>query len=247
MIASSADRLTEGLNRTHLPALDGLRGIAVMLVIFYHSGAPVPGGLGVLIFFVLSGFLITWLLLKEWARHDGVSLRGFYARRTLRIFPAFYAYATASLILMLAIHKAVDWHQFAASLFYANNYYQAIRGDPNTMLSHTWSLAIEEQFYLLWPFTFAYVLRKNFGLARSLMGGIGVIWCYRLFLVFGLHISHGYIYEAFDTRADSLLIGCLLAVVLWEGREKLPFGSFATDRYRPQSRRSPSWRRLLPR
>ena len=85
--------LAAGLQKTHLPSLDGIRAIAVCLVVLYHLGIPgVPGGMGVLIFFVLSGFLITWLLLKEEERFGYVSLKLFYARRTLRIFPAFYAY-----------------------------------------------------------------------------------------------------------------------------------------------------------
>ncbi|HEY4660041.1 MAG TPA: acyltransferase family protein, partial [Terriglobales bacterium] len=76
-----------------MPSLDGIRAVAVALVVFYHLGIPgVPGGMGVLMFFVLSGFLITWLLLKEEERFGHISLKLFYARRTLRIFPAFYVY-----------------------------------------------------------------------------------------------------------------------------------------------------------
>ena len=82
--------LISGLAEPQLPMIDGLRAIAVFLVIFYHFGFEfVPGGLGVLIFFVISGFLITWLLLKENRKRGGISLKRFYARRSLRIFPAF--------------------------------------------------------------------------------------------------------------------------------------------------------------
>jgi peptidoglycan/LPS O-acetylase OafA/YrhL len=75
-----------------LPSLDGLRTIAVFLVVFYHCGLPINGGLGVLMFFVISGFLITWLLLQEEKRWGNISLKLLYMRRTLRIFPAFYVY-----------------------------------------------------------------------------------------------------------------------------------------------------------
>src|SRR5436853_3977757 len=85
--------LAAGLEKSYLSSLDGIRAIAVSLVVFYHLGIPgVPGGMGVLIFFVLSGFLITWLLLNEEERFGHISLKLFYARRTLRIFPAFYVY-----------------------------------------------------------------------------------------------------------------------------------------------------------
>src|SRR5215203_3503971 len=122
---------------------------------------PVNGGLGVTIFFVLSGFLITWLLLKEEAKWGDVSLRLFYLRRSLRIFPAFYVFWAVIVIGMGVLrHKPVAWPQAISALFYTSNYYQAITGNWQTALFHTWSLAIEEQFYLLWPALFM-ALRGN--------------------------------------------------------------------------------------
>jgi peptidoglycan/LPS O-acetylase OafA/YrhL len=208
--------LAAGLEKSHLPSLDGIRAIAVSLVVFYHLGIPgVPGGMGVLIFFVLSGFLITWLLLKEEERFGHISLKLFYARRTLRIFPAFYVYWS----LIVALWVISSRHLFRAraicSFLYVNNYYQAVFGDPNTGLSHTWSLGVEEQFYLLWPITFL-LLRNNGRRIRFLLWSIAAVWLYREFLVFVVHRSQGYIYEAFDTRADHLMIGCNLAVALRE-------------------------------
>src|SRR5262245_22242535 len=144
------------LSRSHIPALDGFRAIAVLLVIFYHFGfEKVPGGSGVTMFFVLSGFLITWLLLKEHEKNGKISLKGFYRRRILRIFPAFYAYWLGLVFLLLITGKSILWPHAIASFVYLTNYYNAILGDPNTGFSHTWSLAIEEQFYLLWPFFFS--------------------------------------------------------------------------------------------
>jgi len=212
-------RLQAGLRSSHLPALDGIRAVAVFIVIFNHAGLPCPGGLGVLVFFVLSGFLITWLLLKEFDRYSHVSLKHFYMRRSLRIFPAFYAYAAFAISIELLLKKThIVWTQVLCSLFYVNNYYQALYGDPNAMLAHTWSLAVEEQFYLLWPATFLFLQRKGFDLAKSLAGAIAFVWTYRLVLVFVVHAQHRYIYQAFDTRADSLMSGCLLAILLHQGR-----------------------------
>jgi peptidoglycan/LPS O-acetylase OafA/YrhL len=116
------DRLKQSLSGSHLPALDGLRAVAVSLVILYHSGWMIPGGLGVLIFFVLSAFLITWLMLKEAHRFGTVSLKQFYIRRSLRIFPAFYVFATLGLSALLFFHKHVVWPQVLAALTYWSNY-----------------------------------------------------------------------------------------------------------------------------
>jgi peptidoglycan/LPS O-acetylase OafA/YrhL len=210
--------LRAGLSRKQLPGLDGIRAIAAFSVVFYHAGVPfVSGGLGVLIFFVLSGFLITWLLLKEDDATGNVSLRDFYIRRSLRIFPAFYAYSGLVLALSLWRHRAILWPQAIASLLYVNNYYQGLHGDPNTGFSHTWSLAIEEQFYLLWPVAFLLLRTNRRKLIWFLAGTIAGVWVYRGVLIFVFNANQGYLYEAFDTRADHLLIGCLLAVVLRTG------------------------------
>jgi len=209
--------LLRGIGRKHLPGLDGIRAIAVSLVILYHCGLPVPGGTGVLLFFVLSGFLITWLLLEEANGSGTVSLRHFYARRALRILPAFYLYTVAALAYLWLRHRPVDYSQLTAALLYFNNYWQGIHGDPNTGFSHTWSLAVEEQFYLLWPVLFLLLWRNPRRMAWSLAVAIGVVWIYRLVLLFGFHVNQGYLYEAFDSRADSLTLGCLLAVLLHSG------------------------------
>jgi peptidoglycan/LPS O-acetylase OafA/YrhL len=207
-----------GLSASHIPALDGMRAVAAFLVVFYHFGVPyVPGGLGVLVFFVLSGFLITWLLLEEDDAVGSVSLRKFYGRRFLRIMPAFYVYWLLFTVLVLALGKRIVWGQTVASALYVNNYYQAILGDPNTGLSHTWTLAIEEQFYLLWPLVFRTLRKDRVRLAKVLLCGILAVWAYRAVLQLWIGVDQGYIYEAFETRADHLMIGCLLAVVLRAG------------------------------
>src|SRR5881628_2466461 len=137
---------------THLPALDGLRAVAVFTVIVYHFGiAAVPGDLGVSAFFVLSGFLITWLLLREHAANGTVSLTRFYTRRVLRIFPAYYAFLALSFAIDHLRHDPWSPALRNSAIVYLINYFNAFNGHPNTSIAHAWSLAIEEQFYLLWP------------------------------------------------------------------------------------------------
>ena len=211
--------LREGLSSSHLPGLDGLRMVAVFLVVFYHLGFPTAsGGHGVLIFFVLSGFLITWLLLKEQEQFGSISLRLFYLRRVLRIFPAFYCFWLLWTAAQLLFDKPIVWGQALSALAYLTNYYQAIFGDPDTGYSHTWSLGIEEQFYLLWPVCLLALGRDGQRIPAVLVAVIGTVWVYRGVLQFVVGIDQGYIYEAFDTRADHLAIGCLLAVLLRSGR-----------------------------
>jgi len=198
--------------------LDGVRAVVALLVVLYHCGLQrVPGGLGVLVFFVLSGFLITWRLLEEDDASGTVSLKHFYFRRALRIVPPFYVYWILLTGALVLLDKRILWGQAIASLLYVGNYYQAIGGDPNTGYSHTWSLAIEEQFYLLWPLLFRRFRADRQALPRGLAIGVLTIWVYRLVIRFGLGVGQSYVYEAFDTRADHLMIGCLLAVVLRAG------------------------------
>ena len=198
-----------------MPALDGIRFIAVFLVIFYHFGiSGVPGGHGVMLFFVLSGFLITWLLIKENEKTGTISLSGFFKRRILRIFPAFYGYALVTIVLLLAAKKEVPWLHAGSAFLYFSNYYTAFYPDSNDAFSHTWSLAVEEQFYLFFPFLFLIFCRNMKQLTSAISGVIVAAWLWRVILVLGFNASGGYIYSAFDTRIDHLLVGCFLAVVL---------------------------------
>jgi peptidoglycan/LPS O-acetylase OafA/YrhL len=145
-----------------LPSLDGLRAISIILVLLGHAGGPRGfqrinlqigdyAHLGVVVFFVISGFLITSLLMHEYDTTRRISLRLFYARRTLRIFPASYFYLCVICLLSASnfIHlRGVDiWHAFT----YTVNFFPG----RSWQVGHLWSLSVEEQFYLLWPFAFA--------------------------------------------------------------------------------------------
>jgi len=215
---SRIDPLQANLNTSRIPALDGLRAFAVFLVIMYHfTYAWVPASLGVLGFFVLSGFLITWLLLKEGDKTGTVSLSGFYKRRALRIFPAFYAYCGGWLLLLLVTGHKVSWPDVTSALCYVSNYYQALFHPADSFVSHTWSLAIEEQFYLLWPVCFYFGRHNLKRLTWWLAGVIGFVWIYRAVLTFVLHVDQAYLYRAFDTRIDNIMLGCLIAVLAKRG------------------------------
>lgn len=199
----------------HLPALDGIRAFAVFIVIFYHAGVVdgVPGDLGVTAFFVLSGFLITWLLLKELDRTETISLKEFYIARTLRIFPAYYAFIAFSLAVDTALHHYWSPGLIAAAVGYLVNYYNAFLGHPSTSVSHAWSLAVEEQFYLLWPFALLMLWPKGRNVTRNTLTLVvlGVV-AWRSILFIGFHVPASYVYNAFDARCDALAIGCLMAV-----------------------------------
>jgi peptidoglycan/LPS O-acetylase OafA/YrhL len=212
---AGAELLHSRLGQKHLPALDGVRMLAVFLVILFHFGLRgVPGAHGVMIFFVLSGFLITWLLLQEQESTGTISLRGFYRRRTVRIFPAFYAFWVYVAVLSLVRGRDGSWAPAWSAFFYVSNYYSALQGHPENAFSHTWSLSIEEQFYLLWPFVFLMCRQNLQVMTKLLVGVILVVGTHRAVLSAVFHVNQSYIYSAFDTRIDQLLIGCLLAVSL---------------------------------
>ncbi|HEX5494960.1 MAG TPA: acyltransferase [Mycobacteriales bacterium] len=208
----------------HQPTLDGLRGLAVLLVVFSHASyGAYPGGfLGVDVFFVLSGFLISTLLLEEWGRDASISLRAFYRRRVRRLLPA--------LLILMAGGGVLQW-AFAdlgasrpylvgvlGGLFYLNNW--VIVWDPHALrtLAPTWSLAVEEQFYLLWPFLLRMLLRRRITPRRLLTVVGGVISVTVLYtVVVAWTDPTANLYESSVPRAGELALGVALAV-LWRER-----------------------------
>jgi peptidoglycan/LPS O-acetylase OafA/YrhL len=208
-----------------VPALDGLRGIAVMLVVLLHSLLLVPqsraygrivqgGWLGVDIFFVLSGFLITALLLGEHDRSGRVRFGAFYMRRGLRLLPALWGLLAVHVVYTLVVggpgseRQTVTW----ALLYVAN--WQSVWHffSLNRELGHLWSLAIEEQFYLVWPWLLVALiaLRRPRVAGAIIAAGIAFICVHRIG-VYNHSTSWVVVLERTDTRADSLLVGCLLA------------------------------------
>lgn len=211
------------------PSLDGLRGLAVLAVIGFHSTGVVAGGfLGVDVFFVISGYLITRLLLAEHHENSRIDLRAFYVRRVLRLGPALVValiIAAALSVGPLAHTFTVPrWTAFATTLSYSANWLEVFRPESAGPLIHTWSLAIEEQFYLLWPPLLVVLLQrgsKTSSLATALaIAALGVVAA-RAICFAGFQDQAQSFWFATPLRADGLLFGCAL-------------GAFAFDRSLPR-------------
>jgi len=202
---------------SRIPSLDGLRALSITLVIVGHSvdslNAPIflhhlmhLGNFGVRCFFIISGFLITTLLLKEHEKTGGISMKGFYIRRALRILPPSLAY-----IGIVAVCCALGWltlkhGDLAHALTYTMNYHY----NPAHWFRHLWSLSVEEQFYLLWP-----ALLWLAGARR----GMRVAWCVvvaspvlRAVMLILFHASNSAMTKHFEANMDILATGCLLSM-----------------------------------
>ncbi len=210
----------------HLPALDGLRGLALLGVLFFHAGGALPGGyLGVDLFFVLSGFLITSLLLFEHRDTGRIALWPFWVRRARRLFPALLSLMPAIAIYARFFAKPVELQGLRsdalATLGYVANWraifshksYWQLFAAPSP-LEHTWSLSIEEQFYIVWPVIVVFVLRR--GSSRHLLGLtlllLATSMASMLVLFDPERTSRAYL--GTDTRAASILAGAALAAVI---------------------------------
>lgn len=200
------------------PELDGLRGVAILAVLLSHAGFPVPGGgiVGVTLFFVLSGFLITSLLLDERAERGRVSLVDFYVRRALRLLPALVVMVGVVTAIQIAFAAQSDpLRDAAAALSYAGNWSIISSGDIG-LLHHTWSLAVEEQFYVLWPLLFLLLIRWP----RAMLGLLCVAAAGALALRVDMVLTGAPLHRVAngsDTRADALIAGCILALLVARG------------------------------
>ena len=199
-----------------IPSLDGLRAVAILLVVKYHlagSFYSLPGlgvgrfamrltlgNLGVRLFFVISGFLITTLLLKEQEKRGRISLGQFYIRRALRILPASYAFLLIMLFAVGVGILAIPRESFIASLLYFRNY---IANNRDWYTAHLWSLSVEEQFYLIWPATMLLLGRK-----RAVFAAFCTLPLADAMRLFRLEPQYG-----FETNMDALACGCILACI----------------------------------
>ena len=213
----------------NIPSLDGMRAVSILLVIVAHSSrnfsrwVPLPlstyllfAHTGVSVFFVISGFLITSLLLKELDATGDIGLKRFYLRRAFRIFPPFYLYLAVIFALVLAgvWHTSLRPFLFAAS--YTSDYYLGPDGGF-AGLQHIWSLSVEEQFYLLWPATLLLAgKRRAIGLSITL---ILISPFSRVVTYFVLAPDHrAMVDRMFHSSIDTIMFGCLLALVLQNDR-----------------------------
>lgn len=217
--ARASDDLRAPFSRQ--PALDGIRGLAIAMVLLGHAYGVLPGlaAAGVGLFFVLSGFLITTILLKEHERDERISLPRFYARRALRLLPALAVLLTAAVVYMAVATDGTTRSNLLRSLWtsatYVSNWFQALGQPYEPSLGHTWSLATEEQFYLIWPLLLLALctLRRRpklvVGILLSMIAGAAVLR--GVLHVYESPIKGGLYFSPF-TWADSLLIGCLAGV-----------------------------------
>jgi peptidoglycan/LPS O-acetylase OafA/YrhL len=219
-----------------IPSLDGIRALAVALVFLAHSGLEqvVPGGLGVTVFFVLSGFLITTLMRIEFAASGRIAFGAFYARRLLRLMPPLVIVLVAAGVLasLSIIDGGFSVGGFLAALLYAGNYHviaNDFRGMP-AGLGVVWSLAIEEHYYLLYPPLAALLLRLRSppAAAAVLVALCAAVLVWRCWLVWQ-GAPGAYVTMASDTRADAILAGCVLAIWRNPWLEPSPPSKVASD------------------
>ena len=209
----------------HRPALDGVRGLAILLVLYDHVRLPglgAAGPAGVTVFFCLSGFLITALLLQEHAARTAIDLVAFYRRRALRLLPALVAFLVVmtAVALALGVPAGKSLADTVPVLLYVGNWVRAFGGSLGTV-GITWSLAVEEQFYLVWPVVVLALAR--FGRTPLLVvAALGSLYAVTArFVLWDGGAGLDRVYFGSDTQALGLLVGCALALVLHHGR-RLP-------------------------
>lgn len=219
----SHPQLSASAEYGYIPGLDGIRAIAVLIVIIAHFEIThlIPGGFGVTVFFFISGFLITRLLLAEAKKKGKIHLKDFYIRRIVRLYPALIFMVIGSTVLYLLLGQGGPKPlEFTAALGYFTNIYQVVvraGGElPFMPWTHLWSLAVEEHFYLIFP-----LFMVGFGAFRgrlvwALLGVLLLIplWRFYTFTNFETLPVVDYNYMMTDARLDSIVWGCLLSILL---------------------------------
>lgn len=208
------------------PELDGLRACAVLLVVAIHAKVPYSrgGSYGVDVFFVLSGYLITQLLVASWINRGEIDLKRFYLRRALRLYPALLLFLAGWMLLSPIFYPqyAPDaWWDALVSAVYLSDYTRAFWGVP-AIIGHTWSLSVEEHFYILWPLALLFLLRRC-SIQRSARVMFVAFIAFTLWRILWVVAGQtwGEIYFRFDTRMSGLALGC--AYALWShGRQSAP-------------------------
>jgi peptidoglycan/LPS O-acetylase OafA/YrhL len=213
------------------PALTGVRAILIVILLIFHSNFQTLQGSWIVmgVFFVLSGFLITTMLAGEHQRTGRISLGKFYSRRAVRLLPPLFL-TVALLAIYAALVHVTDaaqrvWGDSAAALFYYADYRQAFEHNPlySGYLTQCWSLAIEEQFYLIWAAALLVALKFGHRKLAYAMACTGIVACTANRMAIVLAAPHwtlsvaDRVYYPFDTRADALFLGCLLGLVATGG------------------------------
>jgi peptidoglycan/LPS O-acetylase OafA/YrhL len=216
---STYEKLATALNSQVIAGVDVARALAILCVLCFHWRLlPISGPMGVMIFFVLSGFLITSMLLREHQRSGTISLRTFYMRRAFRILPTFYVCWIITAILFWATKTPTSAFDQAASFFYLEDYFRALHPALQTAAPMwiSWSLAVEEQFYFIWPILLLLIATNRRRMIMIVSTIVIAVWINRAVLMLGFGVTWIYLYNAFDTRVDALMLGSLLAVLVRE-------------------------------
>lgn len=225
IILNNSSDVPEIVKPKDLPSLNGLRGVSIILVVMSHLqlsthylyGTIFNGVLGVNIFFVISGFLITTLCLKEKNLTGTISLRNFYVRRVLRILPVAYLYVFVVFILDKLFHFGIAYYQYLAALFFLQNFSYFRKYNFADQLSHYWSLSVEEQFYVVFPF----LLKKNYKFFYwSVVFIVAVLPLLCLLQEFLPLINNGatYYFTHYLIKFQSIATGCLLSLLVFQNR-----------------------------
>ncbi|HZY61166.1 MAG TPA: acyltransferase [Edaphobacter sp.] len=220
---------TRAASMARIPSLDGLRALSIFLVIALHTiqrlnmthhvplfwYAIFNGDIGVFIFFVISGYLITSLLLHEQQKYGSISMRSFYFRRAMRILPPIYLYVAVLLIFSWMGRLATNRMDILSALFFFHNY---VPHSSMWSLEHFWTLSVEEQFYLIWPGILYYCLSHRPGIEGRMSAAkvaIAVIIISPVIRVVAFRLPIAYLHHSgmFHMRADSLMFGCVIALL----------------------------------
>lgn len=210
--------------------IDGMRAVAVLLVIIGHAGLGhiVPGGAGVTVFFTISGFIITTLLLKELERTDRFDISGFYVRRAVKLAPPLLAAVAVPTLIYAAFGGTINWNAFAGQLLFYFNWVDADIPGVLPGSGVVWSLSIEEQFYIVFAILWLWMVASARAVPWLTASAVGVVVLSTVARV--VYVDPGNqqiadrIYYGSDTRADSLAWGILIAVILfgWQRSESKP-------------------------
>lgn len=220
------------LDKKYLPSLDGWRAIAVILVILGHAKLTVNqnslfykftetfiyADLGVRFFFVLSGFLITTLLIKEYQKNGYINFKHFYVRRLLRIVPVLYLYVSIIFITNIFCALGIKELYFIAPLLFFNNF---ILTRGTWVLGHTWTLGIEEQFYMIWPFIFSILIKNAWKFCLIILAAMPII---RILIYYRGEYYYWSLFP-FLNGADGIFDGALLSLLCFKGMVKPDFFS----------------------
>lgn len=218
-------------NAKYIPYVDGCRGLAIAIVVLSHAGLGhiIPGKFGVTFFFFISGFLITKLLLLEVRKQGAIGFRDFYLRRLFRLYPALLAMIVTSAAAAYLMQCSLPAKDIYAALFYFTNYYIGWFRPPvedcARMLDIIWSLSVEEHFYFFFPLLIHLIFRNHRYNKRPLLARVLIALCFAGIVIristwyaFNGDLAQvsGRIYFSSHTRIDSIIWGCLAAVMLYQ-------------------------------